>query len=271
MTKIFTLGCGGGRHQTLDQTFRTGGFRIHDTFKLHIDPGPGALLLTNQYNLDAKDLDAVFVSHSHPDHYADAEVLVEAMHRGESNAGRFIGSLSAVEGDGDLGPVISGYHKKKAGEIISLEPFDEFESDGLKIVATPTEHSDSTTLGAKIHTSSGIIGYTGDTQYFDELPEIFKNSRVLIANVTRPSNKRIEGHLCSDDLIKILKKVKPDLSIMLHMGMLFLQNSPREQASYVQEESGIRTIPGYAGTEVRINENIQIKRKQKQTKMGRFS
>lgn len=47
MTEIISLGCGGGRHQTLDQTFRTGGFRIHSGFKLHVDPGPGALLLTN--------------------------------------------------------------------------------------------------------------------------------------------------------------------------------------------------------------------------------
>lgn len=268
--EIIFLGCGGGRLQIIDQSFRTGGFRIHDKFKLHVDPGPGAVLLTSQLGLDATDLDAVFVSHSHSDHYTDAEVLVEAMSRGESSGGRFIGSESAVSGDGDLGPVLSNYHKKMAGEVISLKPGETFEAEDLDLEATATEHGDSTGIGFKIYTDSGVVGYTGDTQFFDGLPEFFRDVRVLIANVTRPEDKRIEGHLCSKDLIRLSREVRPELSVILHMGMLFLRNSPKREAAYIEEKSGVRTVPGFVGTRIKANEDIQIDREFQQAKLENF-
>lgn len=270
MTKIITLGCGGGRHQTIDQTFKTGGFRIHDKkFKIHIDPGPGALLLTNQYGLDPKDLDAVFVSHAHPDHYADAEVLIGAMNR-ENSAGRLIGSQSVVEEDRKLGPAISSYHKRKAGEIISLKPGDVFNLNGTDVTASPTEHSDSTGVGFIIETGSGSVGYTGDTELCDDLVDVFEDVRILVGNVTRPGSKRIDGHLCSDDFAELLETVQPDLGIILHMGMLFLRNSPREEAARIEERSGVETIPGFVGTEINIGESVGVKRKVEQEKLERF-
>ncbi len=271
MTEIVFLGCGGGRVQTVDQTFRTGGFRIHDEFKVHVDPGPGALLLTNQYGLDPADLDIVFVSHSHTDHYTDAEVLLEALSRNESSSGRYIGSQSSVVGKDSIGPAISEYHKEKVEEVISLESGESFEKGNFRIVATRTEHGDPTAIGFKAFTEGGVIGFTSDTGYFDDLPELFKDARVLIANVTRPDGKRIDGHLCSNDLIKILKKTNPELAVISHMGMLFLRNTPSKQASHIEENSGVKTIPGFAGTKISMDDELRIKSKAEQVKLNNFS
>lgn len=270
--EIISLGCGGGRLQIIDQTFRTGGFRIHDElFKIHVDPGPGAVLLSSQFDLDPTELDGIYVSHSHTDHYSDAEVLVEAMKRGGSGGGRFIGSESTVHGEEDLGPVLSDYHKKQAGEVVSLNPTESFEGRGLKLEATSTNHSDPTTIGFKINTDSGLVGYTSDTQYFEELPKIFKDSRILIANVTRPQNKRIDYHLCSKDLANLLEEVEPDLAVILHMGMLFLRNSPRREAEYIEKESGVKTVPGFVGTKIKVDEDVQVNREKPQSKLEKFS
>lgn len=193
------------------------------------------------------------------------------MSRGESSAGVFIGSGSAINGDGELGPAISGYHKKKAGEVVFLKPSESYKISGLDLVATPAKHSDPTTIGFKIQTDSGLIGYTSDTEYFDELLEVFEDVRFLVANVTRPGGKSIDGHLCSDDLVKILKEVKPELSVMLHMGMLFLRNSPEKEARYVEEESGVRTISGHVGTRVNMGEDVRVEFGKKQTDIRNFS
>lgn len=272
MGEIVLLGCGGGRHQTIDQTFRTGGFRIHDQMNFHVDPGPGTLLLTNQLQLDPLDIDGVFISHSHPDHYADAEVLVEAIERNKSGKGRLLGSRSVIEGFEELGPVVSKYHQNKVGEVVSMGQGESFEFEGLKFESTPTRHSDPTGIGLKIHTSSGIIGYTGDTQYFEELPEVFKKSRVLIANVTRPDSKRIKGHLCTEDLIKILKEVNPDVAVIVHMGMLFLRNSPKGDAARVERRTGTTTVPGFVGTRIELDEGgVRVERPSEQAKISKFS
>lgn len=271
MTEIITLGCGGGRHQTLEQSFRTGGFRIHDDLNIHVDPGPGALLLTRVLDMSALDLDEVIVTHCHTDHYTDAEVLVEAMARGSPEGGRFIGSESVVEGFEEFGPAISRYHRRKAGEVVNLEAGDTFEHDGLELEATRTEHGDPSGFGLKVHAEGGTIGYTGDTEYFEELPDIFSDARVLIANVTRPGDRRIRGHLCIEDLVRLLEEVRPEASVILHMGMLFLRNSPGEQASRVEERTGVRTVPGFVGTEVEMDGEVGISRRTKQTGIEGFS
>ena len=81
--KLTFLGSGGGRFATITQKRMTGGFRIDDIdgMNIHVDPGPGALVRTYQFGLSPLKLNGVFVSHSHTDHYTDAEVLIEAMTR----------------------------------------------------------------------------------------------------------------------------------------------------------------------------------------------
>ncbi|MGZ7095995.1 MAG: MBL fold metallo-hydrolase, partial [Methanobacterium sp.] len=105
--ELTVLGSGGGRFATITQRRMTGGLRIDgiDGKNIHIDPGPGALVRTYQFGLNPLKLDAVLVSHSHTDHYNDAEVLIEAMTRGMTrNKGAVFGSKSVIEGYKQFGP-----------------------------------------------------------------------------------------------------------------------------------------------------------------------
>lgn len=271
MVELTFLGCGGGRYQTIDQHFKTGGFRLHGRVKLHVDPGPGALLLSHQHGLDPLDLDCIIVTHCHPDHYTDAEVLIEAMTRHMTKRrGTLVGSESVLKGKGRFGPAISKYHQKIVENIITLKPGATCELGDLKLEATPTKHSEPTTFGIKFHTQAGIIGYTNDTQYFDKLKSYFQDSRVLIANVTRPLAMRIRWHLCSDDLILLLKRVKPELAVIVHMGMLFLRHGPEQEATRIKAETGVKTLPGYAGLRVDVSKEIKVKRPVKQPSLEAF-
>jgi len=81
--KLIFLGTGGGRFATITQKRRTGGFRlISKKLNIHIDPGPGALIYSIEAGLNPQKIKTVLVSHRHPDHYSNAEILVEAMTRG---------------------------------------------------------------------------------------------------------------------------------------------------------------------------------------------
>lgn len=272
MVELIFLGCGGGRYQTIYQHFKTGGFRLHGQSKIHVDPGPGALLLTHQHGLDPLDLDCVVATHCHPDHYTDAEVLIEAMTQHMTKKrGVLIGGPSVIQGRAKFGPAISKYHQNKVAEIVTFRPGVRYELEDIKLEATPTQHSDPTTFGLKFRSRAGTIGYTNDTQYFDGLAESFKGARVLIANVTRPLGMRIRWHLCSDDLISLLKLVKPELAVMVHMGMLFLKHSPEKEAARIKAETGVKTLPGYAGLRIDIDKEIKVKHPVKQPSLEAFA
>ena len=272
MVELVFLGCGGGRYQTIDQQFKTGGFRLHAGVKIHVDPGPGALLLSHQHGLTPLDLDCVVATHCHPDHYCDAEVLIEAMTQHMTRKqGVLIGSESVLNGAGKFGPAISRFHQGKPEKIVCLRAGESYELGDIKLEATPTQHSDPTTFGLKIHSQEGIMGYTNDTQYSDELAKHFKTSRVLIANVTRPLAMRIRWHLCSDDLITLLKQVKPEFAVMMHMGMLFLKHSPENEAARIKAVTGVETVPGYAGLRITVDKEITVRRPLKQPSLEVFA
>jgi len=172
---------------------------------------------------------------------------------------------------GKFDPAISRFHQGKPEKVVCLQVGESCELDDIRLKATPTKHSDPTTFGLKIHSQKGIIGYTNDTQYFDELAKHFKGSRVLIANVTRPLAMRIPWHLCSDDLIDLLNQVKPELAVMLHMGMLFLKHPPEKETKRIKTATGVETVLGYAGLRVNLDKEIKIKSPTKQPSLEAFA
>lgn len=272
MAELIFLGSGGGRFQMVGQYFKTGGFRVHTETKVHVDPGPGALLLTHQYGLNPLDLDGIVVTHCHPDHYTDTEVLIEAMTKHSTKKrGALICSKSVIDGVGDYGPAISRYHQRKPEKLIVLEPGEKFRLNDLEIESVVAKHSDPTTFGTIFHTDNGAIGYTSDTQYFDGISKYYEGVRILIANVTRPLAMRIPWHLCSEDLIKILTEIKPELTVMIHMGMMFLKHEPQSEAARIRSETKVETIPGQAGLRIDMNDKIKVTRPTKQLILEEFA
>ncbi|MEM3420997.1 MAG: MBL fold metallo-hydrolase [Candidatus Hadarchaeum sp.] len=272
MVTVVFLGSGGGRFQMVGQYFKTGGFRIHTGVKVHVDPGPGALLLTHQYGLSPLDLDGIVVTHCHPDHYTDTEVLIEAMTKHSTKKrGSLICSRSVIDGVGDYGPAVSRYHQRKPEKLLIPNNGEKIQLNDLELEAVPAKHSDPTTFGIIFHTDDGAIGYTSDTQYFEEIARYYDGIRILIANVTRPLSMRIPWHLCSEDLIKILTEVKPELAVMIHMGMMFLKHEPQSEAERIKSETGVETIPGQVGLRVDMNDKIKITRPKKQPTLDEFA
>ncbi|MEM4202349.1 MAG: MBL fold metallo-hydrolase [Candidatus Hadarchaeum sp.] len=271
MAVVF-LGSGGGRFQMVGQYFKTGGFRIHTGVKVHVDPGPGALLLTHQYGLNPLDLDGIVVTHCHPDHYTDTEVLIEAMTKHSTKKrGSLICSRSVIDGVEGYGPAVSKYHQRKPEKLVILNNGDKFRLNDLELEAVPAKHSDPTTFGTIFHTDDGAIGYTSDTQYFEGISRYYAGVRILIANVTRPLSMRIPWHLCSEDLVKILTEVKPELVVMIHMGMMFLKHEPQSEAEKIKSETGVKTIPGQVGLRVDMDDKIKITRPTRQPTLEEFT
>jgi len=234
---------------TITQRRMTGGFRIDgiDGKNLHLDPGPGALVRSYQFGVNPLKLHGILVSHSHTDHYSDAEVLIEAMTKGMTrNKGLVIGSQSVINGYQRWGPCISNYHLSKS-KVEVMNAGDTLILDNLKITATPTHHGDPKNIGFRMEWDGFTLSYTSDTAYFPELHQHHKNADVLIASVIRPGNEKIRGHLCADEFARLVKETSPKLAIMTHLGMKMITDHPVEEAIKITEETGIETIAAYDG------------------------
>ena len=257
--KITFLGTGGGRFTTIYQIRATGGVYIEDRIKMHVDPGPGALVQMHRYNIDPTKTDVIAISHSHTDHYTDGEVLIEGItNGGTKKKGYLIGSKSVIEGFDQYGPAISRYHQGLVEKSISMSPGDVFRIGDFEITATKSFHSDPTTIGFKIRTSSGLISYVADTDYDDSLIKEHKNVRVIILPVTRPLGAKIPYHLSTKEAAKIVEGVKPEVAILTHFGLKMLSENPEYQADWIWKETGIKTIAAEDGMVVKIGKNIEF-------------
>ncbi len=258
MNSLTFLGTGGGRFVILSQRRYSGGIWLDIGQRIILDPGPGSLIRALQYGKRCDKLDAVFVSHKHLDHYNDAEIMMEAMTAGmKKKHGTLVISGPALE-------YISEYHRSMA-DIITPKNNEKFKINELEIQAIPTyNHFEG--IGFKFFTSDGIITYTSDTGFHEDLIGNYKNSKILILNVIFPTGKSSDAHLNTMDAIRIVKEAKPEIAIIQHFGMRMLNSNPYLEAKKIEMESGVETIAARDGMAIDIEKLIPAE-KEKQMKL----
>jgi len=259
---IWFLGTGGGRFVTVTQRRRTAGLRlVWGDVHLHIDPGPGALIFSNWSGLSPQKLDAVIVTHCHPDHYCDAEVLIEGMTRVTTRRrGVLAASKSVLQGVEDIGPCISSYHQGLVERVIVLEPDVSLEVEDVEIEALRAEHSDPATVGLRLDFPDvGSIGYTSDTAYFEGISDGYRGVRLLILCTMRPRGAPLPLHLSVDEALRIMEEARPRCAVLTHFGMRMLNAGPEAEAEYLEVETGIPTVAARDGMRLTIGEVIEVR------------
>ena len=243
--RLTFLGTGGGRHTTMYQTRSTGGILLEhaDGKYLHIDPGPGALTQMKRIHYEPSKTSSLIVSHAHPDHYSDAEVVIEGITNGGwKKRGYLYGSPTVISGEGNIGPCISKYHLGMLKEVTIVTPGMKINIEGMHTEVCRTDHSDPTTVGFRFDSGNGLVSYVSDTGYSDDIARQHIGSRVLILPVTTPDNLRINFHLCTEDAIEFIDIVKPELAIFIHLGIVMIRNDPNKQARIAEKKTGFKTI-----------------------------
>jgi phosphoribosyl 1,2-cyclic phosphodiesterase len=267
--EICFLGTGGGRFTMITQRRRTAGIRLlHGDTNIHIDPGPGALIFSNWAKINPQRLNGVIVTHCHPDHYTDAEVLIEAMSHGtREKRGILAAPSSVLSGNNDCDSSISSYHQKLVKEIHRLKPGQSFRVDEIEFEAVKSWHSDPDSVGLKFNLPDiGTIGYTSDTGYKPELIKSYNGVRLLIACTMWPNEQYLHMHLNTNETLKLIEEIKPECAIITHFGMRMLNADPEEEASYLEDSSGIPTIAARDGMRVILLDRIEVYGQRKKDK-----
>lgn len=252
--KITMLGTGGGRFVVINQVRASGGLILEmDREMLHIDPGPGTLVRAKQYDVRLRKLTGVVVSHTHPDHCTDAQMVIEAMTQGaRKKRGILIGSESVIKGEGEFIQVISPYHLKAVERVEAMKPGDRIRVGKLEIQATKTKHREPNCLGF-VFRGSSVIGFTGDGEYFRGQEDLFRGCEYLIINCLRPRTDTWPEHMNAGQAEKLIGMVKPKLAVLQHFGMLMLKGVAEREAKHIQRNTGVRTIAARDGQVLDLN------------------
>jgi phosphoribosyl 1,2-cyclic phosphodiesterase len=252
--KLVFIGTGGGRVVMSNQVRTMGGFvlKIPD-LQIHIDPGPGALSGTAGTKIKPSKTDAIIVTHEHTDHANDINAIINAMTLdGVNPRGVLISVKSVTSGSDNEVPWLRNHYRKQLKEIFELKNKDKVKINETTITATKIKHDVEDCIGIRIEGPDVSLGYTSDTAYFKELHQEFKDIAVLVINVLRPGSDKWKTHMCTDDAIKLIDEVKPELAIITHFGQKMINANPLLEAREIQKRTGVRTIAADDGVEVNL-------------------
>ena len=167
-----------------------------DAFQLLVDPGYATLPRLDEH-LDAAEVDAVLVSHEHPDHCADVNPLLRARALRDEPAPplplyALPGALDAVLAldHGMLAERRHSYdvHAFADGDVLRIGPF----TIGVRLLPHSVPNA-----GFRIAASDRVLTYTGDCGPDAGVVELARNADVLLAEATYVGDAGESGGMLS--------------------------------------------------------------------------
>jgi ribonuclease BN (tRNA processing enzyme) len=225
--KLTTIGFWGGYPK---QNGASAGYLLeHEGFRLLIDCGSG-VLSKMQNVIQPEELDAVIISHYHPDHIADIGVL--------QHARLILGFL------GKACPTLPvyGHHYdehefakltyKEITKGIAYDPAASIEIGPFTVSFLKTDHP-VPCYAMKFEADGKSLVYTGDTSFKEEFIEFSKNADVLLCecNFYGNQNGKPAGHMNSLDAGKLAQQASVKQLILTHLPQYGTLSDLIEEAS----------------------------------------
>ena len=155
----------------------------HDGFRLLIDPGY-AILPRLLAVADADTVDAVLVSHGHPDHCADLNPPLRARAMQDEPPA----ALPVFAPAGALGPVLALDRPGMLDDAIALREFtpgDQLEVGPFGVRSWLLPHW-MPNAGLRLEADGQVLAYTGDSGPSPLLTELARGADIFLAEATEP-------------------------------------------------------------------------------------
>ena len=248
-TSIIFLGTAGDPFVVSRQLRASGGIilQIGDN-QFHIDPGPGSLVMAKQCGVNLRENTAVLVSNNKLYHSNDLNAVIDAMtYSGFDKKGVLISNKAVINGSEKSPACLLPFYRDCLERFIVLEEGKRVGINDIEIVALKTSNLEKDTIGFKFITPLFTLSYSSDTKYSKQLIEEYKNSNILILNVSAPMKSDSGNALCSEEAVKIIKEINPRLAIITHFGIKMLESDPLYEVREIQKQTGVQTIAAKDG------------------------
>ena len=150
-----------------------------------MDAGPGTFMALLDH-VDPADIDAVLLSHMHPDHCSDVFALFHELAY-VRKAGRQVPVLSPAGSTDRIAGFVGGSADHPIFQTLrfhQLQPGESFSIGDLTVSAAAGHHS-VPELAFRLEAAGASCGYTGDTGPSDGVQDHFADVDVLLAEASR--------------------------------------------------------------------------------------
>jgi ribonuclease BN (tRNA processing enzyme) len=189
-----------------------------DECRILVDCGSGTLLQLEKAGRSYKDIDAVFITHRHPDHFADLIPLIHALLATpkfkREKALFIIGPKEFLE-----------YYHKTASPIFSrlrdfsiqlIEAYDKLDFSCFHIFTTKTIHSKGS-IAYRFEYNGKSIVFTGDADYDPGIIGLAQHADLLIADCSFPHSQKAKGHLSARECGLVAQKAEVKRLLLSHL------------------------------------------------------
>jgi ribonuclease BN (tRNA processing enzyme) len=192
---------------------------------LLLDISPDAAHRMAQENLDWANLDAVWVSHFHLDHFGGLAPFLFGTKWAPQTQGRT--KPLKVFGPTGTKDLLQAFdqadnyrllHQSFAIEVIEIEAGSKFEIlPGLKAQTFSTPHTRES-LAIRLTAQDGAaLVYTSDTGPSEALAEFATRASVLLMECSFRLNKPIQNHLELTEAMAIARQAAPERVVLTHL------------------------------------------------------
>ena len=189
-----------------------------------LDCGPTTLTGLAALGVPRDEIDAILISHFHGDHFGGIPLFVlAAVYEDQRRKPlRIIGPegvrdrvTAAAAG---LGHPIEGGDRRYPIEFEEFHADEEIDAGPVRMRAFRARHQDdSRPHGLVVTSGSRRIAYTGDTGWFDALPEKVKGADLLISECTL-LERGYEYHLSLEELEDRRRDLACARIVLTHLG-----------------------------------------------------
>ncbi|MBU0459219.1 MAG: MBL fold metallo-hydrolase [Nanoarchaeota archaeon] len=189
--------------------------------KILIDCGSSTLLQLEKIKSESyKELDYIFITHTHTDHVSDLDALLHVLkwNKGREKELVFVGPKEFKDFYLNyLEPIIEGNCDFK---IMVKEIEDNFNFEDFNVEAIRTKHTDNTnSVAYKFIIDNKRIIFSGDMGYDEKFIEFSQDGDLLILECTISTTEKNgwNGHLNAEQCAEIAKKANPKKLILTHL------------------------------------------------------
>lgn len=185
--------------------------------KIALDCGEDCLTGLSQTGYKPCDIEAIYITHIHADHWSGLFPLsIAKIAEGCPN----IRIAAESEVLGDLEKAVARILPRSM-RVELLEP-RELSLQGLEIETFKASHT-VPAYGATIkRDGEKLVSYTGDTRLDSGLIKAVRDAEILISEATLPTRlasiAREEGHMTVRDFMEMVKSARPQYGIAVHLS-----------------------------------------------------